>query len=234
MAKDDLKLRIMLNSMVKFYLKVSPKSSLDGLKSAIEDILTCTYGVSLHNYSIRCSEGFEVLDMYPIGELIDNNQILVIDPYTSSAARGFIREDGIKSSRSSRVTLKQEQPIPVYPTNERIYTSNEMYKKSSPSFSNPIKGSISISSGGAVQDLKPAEIINPIKKSPSVEKPQEPISVETKQDLAEKEPPKPDNFKGFVINKVDMNKSQGLKIDESSFKPLKKRRVDIERIDVEL
>ncbi|ELA41826.1 uncharacterized protein VICG_01178 [Vittaforma corneae ATCC 50505] len=238
MSQESIRLKVELNSMIKFYVRTHQKSSLNDLKKAINNILKTNYNITIPSYALRSSDWFEVLDIYTVGDVLEDNQVVMIDPFTSmhlslnkkklpfqllnkelsetdtSPKPVYTAEKAVKKSR---VSIQESQPMPVQSVTEKIPRQSILEKITEPTVT--------------LNQKKMEKTEELQKESPEPEKKVE-VSVQNEEPLPV--PPRPDNFKGFVVNIPDLNKSQGIKINESSFKPLKKRRVDEDRLEIEL
>lgn len=237
MARDDLRLRVELNSMIKFYITTHQSSSLDDLKRTINSILRLNYNIAIPSYAIRSSDGFEVLDVYTVGDVLEDNQVVVLDPLASMhlnsnkkrlspklPTRESIETETPrpaqtveKTPRKGRVTISESQPVPVQSITEKISSHSVLEKANEPTVASNQKKA-------EKTEETQKETTEPEKKTEEAIQREEPAPI----------PPRPDNFKGFIVNKADLTKPQGVRIDESSFKPLKKRRIDGDGLELEL
>lgn len=221
MSRDDLKLKVELSSTIKFYIKIGQRSSLADLKRTINTILRLDFNIVLSNYSVRSIDGFEILNSYSIGEVLENGQIIIIDPFTC------IQLSGNKKTPLSPISIKESSENDISPKTfqnikkNRVTISEPNYQKIQP-----------ITDAIPTVPIESKNVANKVKAEEKVENNIQKVRIEENtQDLLPT-PPKPDNFKGFSVIKEELNKAPGLKVDEASFKPLKKRRVDDDKPDI--
>lgn len=242
MTSENIRLRIELNSMIKFYVKINERSILSDLKKLINNILFKNYGITLPSYSLRSIDGFEILEIFRLGDILEDNQIILVDAFThsykprsysydrlyerntasieNSVEKAFERSSE-KANNKDKITtgdktssIRSEQVLPIQENEQSV---NQTI---------PVKQRVEIpSEQPVVTEVKIEK--RTIEKQ--VQKLEEPKVEEIPQPVA---PPRPDNFKGFVIKKSDLNKKQNIVVDDSSFKPLKKRKVEVEEFDL--
>lgn len=235
MVNDNIRLRIELNSIIKFYIKIHEKSTLSDLKKLVVNILNKNYGISLPSFSLRTIDGFEILEIFRLGDILDDNQILTIDAFThSNKARVY----------SSEKVYERQSPV---------------LENNSDKFSDRISGKDKMMDYEKLSSIRSEILSSKKEESLPVEEPQlhprieipvqEPIvsevksekrvigkSIQKPEDFKSEStipmPPRPENFKGFVVKRSDLTKKQTVPIDDSCFKPLKKRKVEIEEIEL--
>lgn len=83
--REDIRLKVELNFRIKFYVKLSIRDSLQDLKKLIDSILKHNYQIKLPHYYIRTADGFEVLDIFKIGDILDDNQLIMLDPFNTNS-----------------------------------------------------------------------------------------------------------------------------------------------------
>ena len=83
--REDIRLKVELNFRIKFYVKISIRDSLQDLKRLIDSILKHNYQIKLPHYYIRTADGFKVLDIFKIGDILDDNQLIVLDPFNTNS-----------------------------------------------------------------------------------------------------------------------------------------------------
>jgi len=83
--REDIRLKVELNFRIKFYVKLSVRDSLQDLKKLIDSILKHNYQIKLPHYYIRTADGFEVLDIFKIGDILDDNQLILLDPFNTNS-----------------------------------------------------------------------------------------------------------------------------------------------------
>jgi hypothetical protein len=235
MANDNLRLRIELNMMIKFSVKMSVNSKLAELKKLICSILNKNYNIKLPSFSIRSLDGFEVLEIFKLGDILEDNQIVMIDMFSKS--RNIVRHENteieVSSNNSlsnnnnySRVDMAEESVSVMTPTLSERRVSSPTIKTHNESISDPVKTNAESVPEKIQSIAEQAKALFDSKKASKSKTISEP------KKASETRPPQPDNFKGFVVKKTDLTK--GSTVDETCFKPLKKRKMDEGDCEIEI
>lgn len=245
MSTGGLRLKVELNRIVKFYIKTPEFSTFSELKKTISKILKASYDINLTKYSLRSEDGFELLDIFKVGDLLSNDQVIIIDAFTgSSIQRQKIPvENSISAKKASVVTLpilksreetktrteiSKESPVAIKTVNEDIV------KKVPENIAVPAKDENIQPVLEAKACIKPKDFSTPESiNANTIEKVQN-LQKATLQNvdrnIAVPVQPKPENFKGFAVKKSDLAKEQSIKSDVA-FKPLKKRKIEENRFE---
>lgn len=250
--RNSIRLRIQLTPMIKFYASVNADSKLDNLKNVIDDILKQTYSVMLPRYTLRSEDGFELLETFTVGDILDDNQLILIDQYshllmnTENKASDIAVKNSVETKPAVKNTFEKNETQKIKSTlkNEAQKTNPVMPKKSRIILPNespveidmiPVKENFSITDNSmdnlttnSTNNITTSQKEEPVASllNNADDKPKNKTTKNIGKYIQETSPvPKPDNFKGFVVKKSDFDKVSGTKIEESSFKPLKKRKV---------
>lgn len=257
--RNSIRLRIQLNQMIKFYISVDLDSKLENLKNVIDSILKQSYSIVIPQYSLRSEDGYELLEVFSIGDVLDDNQLILIDSYSHFQQNNIMMNKSTSSSVENKKKSIEKNDIVKSDITKNDITKNDIAKNEiqKPKVNTVKKSRIILPTETPVQIDIPS--VKESLSSPSVEQipssfviPQKeetedatnPLESGDANDKSKNKPaknigkysqvtsvPKPDNFKGFVVKKNEFDKVSGTKIEESSFKPLKKRKVEEEKFD---
>lgn len=236
---DEIRLRVELNSRIKFCMMIGRRSSLLDLKENLVRILKRSYHIRLPDFVIRIENGYQILDIYKIGDVIDDNQIIFIDPFSpNSDYSSMTRLEKIKEpvevetefqepKRRRQASLITEKPENInlkgkgtLVTSANFIADNVASKNVQLSKEQPLTSGTDIKiNSGKIE----------IKTPTSTRKTN--VTVDLKKEKNIKDgglPPRPENFKGFVIKKDEISpKNTNAKFEQqTSFKSLKKRKAD--------
>lgn len=272
-SAEELRVRIQVNNFIKFCMRVNRNSTVNEFKYQINGILKHSYHIRLPDFALRIAD-FELLDIYRVGEIIDDNEVIVVDPFNvSKAYQSFKSENHV--DQSLRNHPKQEFPNKAELNNEYPYSGVSNFKaiKKSLSINNRPTNDLIFPKNKVDQEppspvmamsdaiQKPSFETSPIPKAvvdqmsfynskpdagftlPKVEQdtnPKEKMNInkllnKTKEKQVDTIiPPRPDNFKGFVVKKSDLvNKSGNTRFEEQgTFKSLKKRKIEEDNYEI--
>ncbi|KAM0681143.1 hypothetical protein GINT2_000928 [Glugoides intestinalis] len=246
MSTGGFRLKVELNRIVKFYIKIAETNTFSELKKTISKILKESYNIRLISYSLRSEDGFELLDTFKVGDLLIKDQIIVVDAFTGSAFQqqsipiqgniSYKKASTVKlpilhakEASKNRVEIAKGSPVTIKTVTEDI-TKKASEVTQAPTKANNIQPPVETKSDNLIKSVKTKEV--PVPKTinaSTIEKLQHPertilLNVNSSKDAPIQ--PKPENFKGFAVKKADLLKEQQINTDEISFKPLKKRKIE--------
>lgn len=81
---EDIRLRVELGFRIKFHIKASRDLLISELKKLIDIILRENYQMRIPSYTICTQDGFEVLEILRVGDILEDGQRIHIDPFGSA------------------------------------------------------------------------------------------------------------------------------------------------------
>ncbi len=78
---EILRLKVKMTPSIKFYITVEYNSDLYELKRTILRVLRNRYNLSIKGFDVFSKDGFEILEYYKIGEVLTDNQVILIDTF---------------------------------------------------------------------------------------------------------------------------------------------------------
>lgn len=302
LSSEDIRLKVELSFRIKFYIKALKKSTLSDLRKLVNNILEHSYHIKLPNYKIHTQDGFEIPEMFRLGDILEDGQLIFIDPFSGGTScfspsfgeqpvstdthtclpkrSGTNKANTLEKIKSSRfMALEQRKST----KNGEISALKNIDGSSDKSLDDKaaniqqtmdtaVKGTntdinshkdFEDTGSGNIKELENTEPVNvhPPDLSADIQSndrqktsidgkpvdnallPHKPDSSKESEKAEDKKPsdnaplknlpPKPDNFKGFVVRKSDFTRNGGSKIEEQGFfKPLKKRKAEQDSFEI--
>lgn len=255
MEKRGLRLGVELNSVIKFYIKTTYDARVKDLKKSIDSMLSKYYNITLPEYRMRSESGFEVLCEYAVGDVLNDNEVILLDMFSlgllsSPAApqadvKPLIKnaEVSFKLKRPSRPKTEKAgvpartEKVPVAVKIETPAVPAKTETSSAPprvialdSQAIAVKAVVE-----EVKTIKDTQVVAPLEITPTpapVDLGRATAVEDTSRTL--KSNPEPNSFKGFDITRPEKRDAEEAKVNESSFRPLKKKKDDFEMLELEI
>lgn len=115
----NFRLKVELNSSIKFYAVVPSNASINVLKKKISTILAKNYNLPLSNYTIRSLDGYDILDYYSIRDVLEDGQAIILDPFTPAILCGKLSlASPMKESLSLKISDEKKSCGPTEKTDK--------------------------------------------------------------------------------------------------------------------
>lgn len=88
-------IRLRINALAKFYISIRADATLAELKRLIGGVLVKSYGLTIGSVRLRSEDGYEVLECFSVGDVLEDNQVVCVDPerpYSEAVPSGRAKE----------------------------------------------------------------------------------------------------------------------------------------------
>lgn len=216
-SSNKMRIRVRLSSHIKFIAQTDKRNMVSVLKDELIALIRKRYGIFLNDIYIRDNDGFEFLDEDSVGTVLQSNEIVWIDCFSSNKLFSS-PENAIKNIQSNIANEAHREQADVLKQKEKRKVQGI----------NQFKTTIVIP---AVDNRKESAKTKADSSNSNLIKKTQPKGAALSQGIFtnEKGPTFEPNFKGFAVKKkeIDIVKREML-VSYSDFVPLKKKKEEIQ------
>ncbi|KAI4291015.1 hypothetical protein PAPHI01_0289 [Pancytospora philotis] len=245
-ATTHIRLRISVSNAFKFCISIASSSTVADLAALVGDILEKHYRYQLAEFAVRSEDGFDILEQFPLGAVLSDNQIVLVDALLPLAQPNVLRHAPAQAAPLAPKTKQHgagaAREIGAYyaSNSEYLKTQSQLYQErakltSTAKAAEPIPASAQIAevpaqSHSAYNETVPAaetvaaepvRVDNPETSTAAADK----LGAKEYGALVDGSVQFAPNFRGFAVKKKELEKSKfSTATLSAAFRPLKKQK----------
>lgn len=126
-SNHKLRLRIVVATSIKFYISVSQTSSVIDLINSVTKILGRHYSYALSEFEIQSEDGFDILDQFPLGEVLQDDQVVHIRTPMTRPVKHKLRSPASGATKHKTKQSRRSDTLAAVNGIEKYYNDNKEF-----------------------------------------------------------------------------------------------------------